>query len=200
MSAGRLFTIQNESEDMISARRGLLNSLRDREYRRFFVAERVRSSTALQIRALREERNMSQAALGAEIGMAQTWISKLENPDYGKLTVATLLRLADAFDTDLEIKFRPFTTTINTLPRQGPEYFRVPGFNEEFLVEKSDINEADLSKLDTGRGQARFLGGSATTAINGSSQGRTLNRQPMGIASASIGSAAGSQSNNHALG
>jgi hypothetical protein len=63
--------------------------------------------------------------------MAQTWVSKLENPDYGKMTVATLLRLAEAFDTDLEIKFRSFSTTLDTLPKQGPEYFSVPSFEHE---------------------------------------------------------------------
>src|SRR5208282_2060622 len=100
------------------AKRQLLDSLKDREYRSSFVCERVRSSVALQIRALREQRKkMTQAQLGDHIGMAQTWVSKLENPDYGKMTVATLLRLAtDAFDTDLEIKFRPFSETISSLP------------------------------------------------------------------------------------
>ncbi len=68
--------------------------------------------------------------------MAQTWVSKLENPDYGKMTVATLLRLADAFDTDLEIKFRPFTESVDTLTRQSEDYFTVPSFTEEFPAEK----------------------------------------------------------------
>lgn len=79
---------------------------------------------------------MTQKQLGDAIGMAQTWVSKLENPEYGKMTVATLLRLAtSAFDTDLEIKFRPFSETLHTLPTQGPEYFSVPSFEEE----KDDI-------------------------------------------------------------
>jgi transcriptional regulator with XRE-family HTH domain len=84
---------------------------------------------------------MTQKGLGDAIGMAQTWVSKLENPDYGKMTVATLLRLAEAFDTDLEIKFRPFSTTIRDLPRQGPEYFDVPSFDEEFGVDSLSADE-----------------------------------------------------------
>jgi transcriptional regulator with XRE-family HTH domain len=125
-----------ESADTTSAKHAFLESLADRDYRREFVAERVRSSIALQIRALRDQRHMSQSALGDEIGMAQTWVSKLENPDYGKMTVATLLRLADAFDTDLEIKFRPFTESVDTLTRQSEDYFTVPSFTEEFPAEK----------------------------------------------------------------
>lgn len=115
------------------ARRQLLDSLKDPEYRAAFVEERVKASIALQIRALREQRNkMTQKQLGTAIGMAQTWVSKLESPEYGKMTVATLLRLAtSAFDTDLEIKFRPFSETLGTLPGQGPEYFRVASFQDE---------------------------------------------------------------------
>jgi transcriptional regulator with XRE-family HTH domain len=118
--------------DTILAKRQLFESLKDRSYRFAFVPERVRSSIALQIRALREQRNqMTQKQLGDALGMAQTWVSKLENPEYGKMAVATLLRLAEAFDTDLEIKFRPFSQTIHTLPVQGPQYFKVPSFEEE---------------------------------------------------------------------
>jgi transcriptional regulator with XRE-family HTH domain len=75
---------------------------------------------------------MTQSQLGKAIGMAQTWVSKLEDPDYGKMTVATLLRLAGAFDADLEIKFRPFSRTLDLLPTQGPEYFYVPTFEQEY--------------------------------------------------------------------
>jgi len=110
----------------------LLASLRDREYRNAFVCERTRSSTALQIRALRAQREMTQKELGTAIGTAQAWVSKLENPNYGKMTMETLLRLANAFDTDLEIKFRPFSRIIRDIPDQGKEYFAVPGFEDEF--------------------------------------------------------------------
>jgi transcriptional regulator with XRE-family HTH domain len=133
---------QVESVPTISAREQLLESLKDPEYRAEFVRERVRSSIALQIRALREQREqMTQKELGEAIGMAQTWVSKLENPEYGKMTVATLLRLAtEAFDTDLEIKFRPFSEALDVLPHQGPAYFRVPSFEEELTdLERPDV-------------------------------------------------------------
>jgi transcriptional regulator with XRE-family HTH domain len=88
---------------------------------------------------------MTQKDLGEAIGMAQTWVSMLENPDYGKMTVATLLRLAEAFDTDLEIKFRPFSRILDTLPEQGPEYFSIPSFAEEF--EPMELAPGDLAKV-----------------------------------------------------
>lgn len=134
MSVANTYSLDvRASSDTTLARAQLLSSLRDADYRHEFVKERVRSSVALQIRALRKQRNdMTQEQLGDDIGMKQTWISKLENPEYGKMTVATLLRLAEAFDTDLEIKFRPFSKTVDELPRQDSGYFDVPSFEEEF--------------------------------------------------------------------
>src|SRR5579862_2266026 len=183
MNGGRLLTlIQHDFEDTILAKSELLASFRDRDYRRQFVAERVRSSMALQIRALREQREMSQTKLGDAIGMAQTWVSKLENPDYGKMTVATLLRLSDAFDTDLEIKFRPFSTTIDTLPRQGKEYFTVPSFSDEFSLEElTKEEEARMLDRQSRPGPYRVLGGSALDGLRGQ-QGDSLSR--IGAASA----------------
>ena len=137
---------QRGYEHTILVRAQLLSSLRDREYRNEFVKERVHSSVALQIRALRSQRNsMTQKVLGDAIGMAQTWVSKLEDPDYGKLTVATLLRLAGAFDTDLEIKFRPFSRTLDALTGQGPDYFFVPSFYDEFNAE--NLAYEDMAKI-----------------------------------------------------
>jgi transcriptional regulator with XRE-family HTH domain len=109
-----------------------LESWKDPEYRAEFVRERVRSSVALQIRALREQRDgMTQKQLGHAIGKAQTWISVLEDPEYGKMSVATLLSLAEAFDIDLEIKFRPFSRALRELTNQGPDYFEVRSFEQE---------------------------------------------------------------------
>jgi len=82
MSAERLLTTTSaESAGTFSVRQQLLQSFRDAEYRHAFVNERLRASVALQIRALREARQITQTKLGEAIGMAQTWVSKLENPD-----------------------------------------------------------------------------------------------------------------------
>jgi len=139
--------IRAESTHTTLAKEQLLASLRSPYYRREFVRERVKSSVALQIRALREQRNkMTQKELGEAIGMAQTWISKLENPEYGKMTVATLVRLAVAFDTDLEIKFRPFSTLIDNLPMQDGSYYDVPSFTDEYGDLRNDVIEGHASE------------------------------------------------------
>ena len=45
--------------------------------------------------------------------MAQTWVSKLEDPNYGKLTISTLLKVASAFDVGLQIDFVPYSKVLS---------------------------------------------------------------------------------------
>lgn len=134
--------IPRTASDPTTIAKQLLESWKDHDYRIQFVRERVQSSVALQIRALREQRNgMTQTELGRRMGKAQPWISQIENPDYGKWSISTLLDCADAFDSDLEIRFRPFSRSLYELSHQNEQYFEVPSFEEELPeLEKAAIH------------------------------------------------------------
>ena len=79
----------------------LLSDLRDKDARDVFVEEHVRTGPAYQIKTLRNAREWSQEELGHRMSdEPQSTISRLENPDYGRFSIGTLLRVASAFDVD----------------------------------------------------------------------------------------------------
>jgi transcriptional regulator with XRE-family HTH domain len=125
--------------------------MESKEYRDAFVAEQIFSRLPLKVRALREQRGLSQKELGERAGMAQAWVSKLEDPNYGKLTISTLLRLASAFDVGLHIDFVPFSQVLGFSTSLSEESFRVPSFAEDMeRVEKEESDVAAAARVGAG--------------------------------------------------
>ncbi|KUM26901.1 hypothetical protein AU467_19435 [Mesorhizobium loti] len=94
---------------MSGFRRGIFERLKSSKlFRRAYVRETVKQGVAHQIRAMRESRNMKQSDLATLSGKSQSNIARLEDPDYGKFTIQTLLDMADAFDVWLSIEFVSF--------------------------------------------------------------------------------------------
>ncbi|MGB9430391.1 MAG: helix-turn-helix transcriptional regulator, partial [Gammaproteobacteria bacterium] len=89
------------------------------------------TNIAYQVRALRKqkERNWDQKTLAEKAGMLQPRISAIENPSNSKLNLDTLLRIANAFDVALVVKFAPFNELINWAESFSPDSFSVASFD-----------------------------------------------------------------------
>jgi transcriptional regulator with XRE-family HTH domain len=109
----------------------LQKKLKNKEYRDSFAAEYIYSRIPLKIRAMRERRDLSQQELGKLAAVKQEWVCKLEDPNYGRLTLATLLKLASAFDVGLNVDFVPFSEILDHSTHLSNEDFDVASYDEE---------------------------------------------------------------------
>ena len=100
-------------------------------YRDGFVAAHVSNTVAAQIAKLREKEGWTQKELADRAGMNQSRVSALEDPNYENIEVATLRRLASAFDVALTVRFVPFSELARWTDTLSEEKLVVPKFDEE---------------------------------------------------------------------
>ncbi len=147
----------------------LLAKLREKKYRNAYVAAQATTGIAYQIRALREQQNLTQEALGRRLGKPQNAISRLEDPDYGRLTVKSLTELAAAFDIAVLIKFVSFSKFLTETADKSAEGLRVATFAEELPTlefwASEDRTGLRVSSLELGpRSAAQVLGKISSSA------------------------------------
>lgn len=81
----------------------LIEKFQNRKYRHSYVAAHTRRFLARQMRKFRGEK--SQTEFGEAIDKQQTVVSRLEDPAYGKMTLQTLLDVAEKLDVALFVRF-----------------------------------------------------------------------------------------------
>lgn len=100
------------SESLLSRSSFVSKLLKNKKFRERYVYEQVRNGIPFQIRALRKKHDWSQADLGEAAGKPRPVISRLEDPNYGKLSLKTLFEIASAFEVALLVKFVPFSRLV----------------------------------------------------------------------------------------
>ena len=113
-------------------REKLVKKLTSKDYRDAWVDESVRMIVPYQIQAMRNQRDWSQEFLGERAGMLRNAISRLESPDYGRLSVNTLLRIAHGFDCGLLVKFVPFNRLARELEDASESALQVTSFPDDY--------------------------------------------------------------------
>lgn len=109
----------------------LLKKLKNKRYRNAYAAAHTKAIVPFQIRILREQRGWSQAKLAKLAKTTQAAISRLEDPDYGGISISTLLKLASCFDNALLVKFVPFSKLLLEYADKSAEALTTKTFEEE---------------------------------------------------------------------
>ena len=110
----------------------LIRELASKEFRDVYVREFIKGGLPFQVRALRKQRGWTQAELAERMGeKQQSGISRIENPDYGTLSLETLLQLASAFDVALSVRFESYGDLLAKTEDLSPTALAVPSFDED---------------------------------------------------------------------
>ncbi len=120
---------------IVSLTNKLFEKLKRKTYRDAYVAESARTGIAYQIRAMREQRAMQQGQLASQLGKPQSVVSRLENPDYGKYTLSSLLEVAAAFDVALVVRFVSYPDFLRFTSNVKPEALEVESFDPSAFCE-----------------------------------------------------------------
>ncbi len=156
-----------------------VEKLKEKEYRDSYVNESIRIGIPYQIRALREQRELTQEQLGKIAGKPRNVISRLENPSSGKPSLQTLLDLAAAFDVALLVKFVPFSRFLGEFNKLFPEYLEVSSFDKDEVLFKREEGGRLTEMENPGKTQNLKLE-EVTTAADASKEQLKPSSQPRG--------------------
>jgi hypothetical protein len=121
----------------------LAPKLADKAYRDSYVSTQLRIWLADQVRALRGD--MTQAEFGKLIGKPQAVVSRLEDPDYGRLTLEPLLELASKLDIALLVRFVDHATFLMATNDFSDNALRPTPYNQA-TINALTVQSVELSQ------------------------------------------------------
>ena len=124
---------------------------KSKQHRAAYVSSQINIGLPFQIRALRKQREWDQAKLAIEAEMVQPRISAMENAGHASFNLATLKRLAEAFDVALIVRFAPYSELIRWSDKFSPDDFRILSFSEELKQAESNDNVLPFNYLQVVR-------------------------------------------------
>lgn len=104
---------------------------KSKRYRQQFVAAQAKRALPFQIRALMKKQGLSQEKLAELSGLTQGVISRAADPNYGNLTINTIVKIANGLDVAYLGIFVPFSELAKWFSRLSEESAAVDNFDEE---------------------------------------------------------------------
>ena len=120
------------------------------KFRQSYMVQMVRTFLGAQMRALRGKQ--SQTAFGRVIDKPQPVISRLESESYGKLTISTLIEIAERLRLGLIIRFVDFPTFMKITQADSeralkPESYVHEHFEKFVAREKAALDDGDDAEI-----------------------------------------------------
>ncbi|WP_438391117.1 helix-turn-helix domain-containing protein [Caballeronia sp. DA-9] len=126
-----------------------LRKLRKKPYRTAYAKHKTLQGLAFQIKELRVARGLTQSQLAAKLGLrGQSAIARYEDPSYGKMSLQTLLRIAEVLDVALLTKFVGYSKFIFETHDVSPTALYAPSFEDEDAVGELDRVQAATANIE----------------------------------------------------
>lgn len=108
-----------------------------RSYRDGYMQNRVRSGIAYQIQAMRKKLGITQVQMAEKLGKPQSVISRLEDEQYGRVSIQTLLDVASALDVALLVQFVSYPDFLNRTKDMSEKALQPDTIMESFHKEEN---------------------------------------------------------------
>ncbi len=129
---------------MIKTFGNLWKQLRRKKFREQFVASELKRGIAFQIQAMLKHMNTTQADVAEQAGITQGVVSRAADPDYGNLTLNTIIRIAAGFDVAFIGEFVPFSRLYSRFTSMSEARMgKIRTFSEE--DSESEVDDARQS-------------------------------------------------------
>jgi transcriptional regulator with XRE-family HTH domain len=137
---------------MNSYREELKREFSDKEYRDAYAEDFLNTKIATQLRAIREQRRLTQKDLAEKIGTKQPGVARLEDVNYASWSIAMLEKLASALDVRLNVSFETFGSLLDedeSFSRawlERPDFDSDPAFQRVTASASSMVGMGSISK------------------------------------------------------
>lgn len=124
----------------------------DKQRRNKYLANQIKIGLRFQLKALRKDRNLTQAEFAELTQTKQSVISRVENRGADKLSIPTLLKFAEALDVGLVVRFEPIDTVADWYDNLTPSKL-APKKSEDILkeIKKKPEKNTNVSEVTSTR-------------------------------------------------